>query len=881
MFKYYLTLLSIILFNTLIFGVTPEPKRIYMSHQLKAAPPSIDGKLDDPAWSDIPWENKFIQREPYEGQSPSQETAFKIVYDEKNLYVGIRAYDTEPDKIVRRLSRRDGLEGDWMTIQIDSYHDLRTAFVFAVNAEGVKYDKILTEDGSNENTSWDPVWYVKISVDDKGWIAEMKIPFSQLRFSNANDQVWGMQISRYLFRKLERSDWQFIPKDASGYVHMFGELSGIKNIKHKRQIELLPYAVGQIQSFPKQDGNPFATGNSEKKGAIGLDGKIGLNSDLTLDFTINPDFGQVEADPSTVNLTTYETFYQEKRPFFIEGKNILNFQLMGGDGDFSMDNLFYSRRIGRFPHYTPYVDEHEYINMPIYTSILGAFKLTGKTRSGLSIGILESLTSREQAEIDFMGNRRFEGVEPFTNYFLARLQKDYNQGQTVIGGMMTAVNRNLKDSDPDLQYLHQSAYTGGLDLFHSWKDKTYAITLVTAFSTVQGSKESILNTQLSPVHYYQRPDVTHVSVDPNRTSLSGHGGRLEFSRTGNGHFNYSAGVTWRSPGLELNDMGYLRISDRIMQWVWVGYRIWKPFSIFRSINVNFNQWLGWDFGGNQTDTGGNTSIQAEFKNYWSLHLGINPQFYVISTTGLRGGPALRLPPAISYWAEIGTDSRKPFVLEIGTSQFVTQNHAVKSSEVWAEMNYRPSSSLSLSFTPSYSRNQEMLQYVDTQNFIGTPRYILGTIHQKTVSLTVRLNYSITPDLSIEYYGQPFISAGKYADFKRITSPRDRTFENRFQLFTPEQISFNASDNTYSIDENLDHRPDYSFCNPNYNFLEFRSNLVMRWEYVPGSTVYLVWSQGRTGLGYSGDFSFNHDWSDLFRVKPYNVFLIKFTYLFNL
>jgi hypothetical protein len=880
MFKIALIIMLGVTLGLSVSGAAPNPKKVYNTAHVNPHAPVIDGKLDDAAWDKVQWETDFIQRQPYEGQPPSQQTSFKILYDDNNLYVAIRSHDTEPAKIVRRMTRRDGLDGDWVFLQLDSYHDLRTAFVFGVNAEGVKYDKILSEDGNNENLSWDPNWYVKTSVDEKGWIAEMKIPFSQVRFSNNETQVWGMEVVRFLFRKQERSLWQFIPQNCPGYVNLFGELHGIKNIKHKRQMEITPYSVGKLEGFPKEEGNPFATGRA-KSAALGLDGKIGINSDLTMDFTINPDFGQVEADPSEVNLTSFETYYQEKRPFFIEGKNILNFQVMGGDGDFSSDNLFYSRRIVRPPHYQPNTGDNEYMDIPAETSILGAFKLTGKTRNGLSIGILESLTAKEKAEIDFIGQRRFETVEPLTNYFLARVQKDYNQGKVIIGGMFAATNRGLKNAGLNLGFLHKSAYTGGMDFYYSWKNKVYSVSLNTVFSLVQGSKEAILNTQMSSVHYFQRPDATHARLNPNRTSLSGFGGTFAFEKGGSGHFNYSTGVTLRSPGLELNDLGYLRTADRIMQWVWAGYRVSKPFSIFRYLNLNFNQWMGWNFDGQRFSNGGNFGLNTQFKNYWSIYFGINPQGKRTSLEVLRGGPSMKIEGGFSYWAGIDTDSRKPCVLEIGTSHDLRNNHSMRYHEIYASLSYRPISNLSFSIIPSYSTNKNVLQYVNEIDYSADKRYILGSLDQKTASITMRVDYSITPDISIQFYGQPFISSGKYFDFKYITDPKADQFENRFQVFNSNQVYYDANQGTYSIDENLDNHTDYSFNDPNFNFLQFRSNLVIRWEYIPGSTVFLVWSQGRTGIGSSGDFSFSNDFRDLFNVKPHNVFLIKFTYLFNL
>ena len=570
--------LCIILFCLQFAYSEPPEKKTYLTSHINPHSPVVDGKLDDAVWDKVPWAGDFVQRSPYEGKEPSQATAFKILYDDGNIYVAIRADDKEPEKIERRMSRRDDLEGDWIEVHLDSYFDHMTAFCFVVNAAGVKGDYVISNDGDNEDDTWDPIWYVKADINDTGWTAEMRIPLSQLRFGKKADQIWGLQVSRRLFRKEETSQWQLIPQKASGWVHMFGELLGIKGIKAQRQVELTPYSVGSMQRFKREEGNPFATGSLSNLYG-GIDGKIGLPSDLTLDFTINPDFGQVEADPSVVNLTAFETYYTEKRPFFIEGRNILSFQIMGGDGSFSSDNLFYTRRIGRSPQFYPDTEEREYLDMPENTTIIGAFKITGKTKSGLSVGIIDSVTAKENAQLSYLGQRHAQIVEPFTNYFGFRLQKDYNKGNTIFGSMITATNRNIQNEE--LNFLHNAAYTGGFDFIHQWKDKTYYFSLKTVFSLVRGSKDAILRTQESSVRYFQRPDTDHVWVDPNRTSLSGHGGTVNFGKGGSAGFRFSTGVSWRSPGLELNDMVYLRRADAIMQWIWANYRISKPFSIFR------------------------------------------------------------------------------------------------------------------------------------------------------------------------------------------------------------------------------------------------------------------------------------------------------------
>ncbi len=852
-------------------------KKVYTAQPVNPHPPVIDGKLDDPVWKKLEWGTDFTQRQPQDGEPPSQQTAFKIAYDNDSLYVGIRAYDSEAEKIACLMSRRDTCDGDWLELAIDSYHDLRTAFSFAVNAAGVKADETITNDGGYRDLTWDPIWYVKTSTDSQGWTAEMKIPWSQLRFADQEELVWGLQVGRKIYSKNETSYWQPMPQKAPGWVNLYGELRGIKGIRPQRMVQILPYTMGRLQTFAEEQGNPFATGRlSSFMG--GVDGKIGITNDLTLDFTVNPDFGQVEADPSVMNLTAFETYFQEKRPFFIEGRNILDYQITSGGNPYAMDNLLYSRRIGRVPHYSPSLEDDEYSNMPDNTTILGALKLTGKTQSGLSIGIMESITAKESATIDYLGQRRSQTVEPLTNYFVLRAQKDIQQGNTIIGGMFTATNRSI--TDDHLDYLHKAAYTGGFDFYHTWKEKTYYFFLNTVFSRVQGSTEALLETQESSVHYFQRPDAPHVAVDPNRTSLFGHGGTFSFGKQGGKHWVYSTGASWRSPGLELNDMGYLYTADIIFQWTWAQYRIMDPFSIFNRVFINFNQYSTWNFEPINQSKGGNINLYTQFKNHWGFGSGLNRDGKELSPTLLRGGPAMRLPGAWYNWFEIHSNEQKRIRFNIGSSNGWGDEKHNRFTEFWGGVTYKPNSALSIGIHPSYYTNKSQLQYVDTLDLDEGEKYIFGHINQKTLSLTIRMNLSITPDLSIQVYGQPFVSTGDYTAFKQITSPRAKAYADRFEIFADSQISYDPEDRIYSIDENQDGLANYSFDDPDFHFLELRANLIIRWEYIPGSTLYLVWTQGRTNdLGH-GRFSFFNNLQDLFSIHPHNVFLVKFTYNFK-
>ena len=854
-------------------------KKTYQTYFTKTAP-EIDGLLNDSCWNKVEWSGDFIQTQPSENKPPSQQTKFKILYDDNNLYVFIRALDTEPEKISRLISRRDNFDGDMVEINIDSYYDQQTAFSFTAMASGAKGDEAVTQDGNNWDDSWNPIWYLKTSIDDKGWCAEMKIPFSQLRFGTKAEHIWGIQLMRHIFRLEERSTWQFIPKGSPGMVHLFGELHGINGIKPKRQIELLPYTVARTERFEKEENNPFLDG---KKSAIsaGLDGKAAITNDLTLDFSINPDFGQVEADPSEVNLSAFESYFSERRPFFVEGKNIYQFEPSSSIVIHNMgaDNLFYSRRIGRYPHNSPSLSDGEYADMPESTTILGAMKLSGKTKDGLSIGVLESVTANENAVIDNAGTRRKESVEPLTNYFVGRLQKDFDKGKTVLGGIMTAVNRDI--TNPALNYLPTAAYTGGIDFSHNWKERIWYVTANAEFSYVKGKEEAILNAQQSSARYFQRPDANYVSVDSSRTSLAGYGGTFKFGRSSKKKLQFETSFTVRSPGLEFNDIGYMRHSDVIHHGTWVAYYLRDPFSIFNNFYLNTNYWMYWDFSGKRLSAFTNVNFNSQFKNRWR----INGNFTLIgentSTSLLRGGPSFIMPGGKEMNLNISSDQSKKISFYTGVYQGFGDVNSYRNQEFWMGLNIKPTNALSISISPDYSINNSELQYVSTTQMANAPRYIFASLDQKTVSFTFRLNYTFTPELSLEYYGQPFVSAGKYTDLKRTTNPNADNFNGRYHIFSGNEISLNATENTYSIDENRDGNSDYSFDKPDFNFRQFRSNLVIRWEYLPGSTLFLVWSQGKTGSTSDGSFSYGRDIKDLFGVQPHDVFLIKLSYWFSL
>ncbi|MBL7885537.1 MAG: carbohydrate binding family 9 domain-containing protein [Flavobacterium sp.] len=849
-------------------------KRSYTTKSIASSEsPIIDGILNDKSWDVVEWAGDFIEHEPDQNTEPSEQTKFKIIYDKNFIYFAFRCYDKDPKKIVKRLSRRDGFEGDWIEVNIDSYNDKRTGFSFTSSVSGVKGDEFISNNGNNWDGSWNPIWYLKTNIDEEGWTAEVKVPLSQLKFGNNPEQVWGLQVQRRFFRAEERSTWQRIPQDAPGWVSEFGELKGLVNIEPQKQIEIQPFFASQLNTYPKEEGNPFRDGSNTKING-GLDAKIGITNDLTLDLTINPDFGQVDADPAAIALDGFQIFFEERRPFFVENKNIFDYRFADNP-----DNLFYSRRIGRSPQGRVNASNNEYVDRPTNTTILGAAKFSGKTKNGWSLGILESLTDKEYATIDTNGAQRQELVEPLTNYFVGRAQKDFNNRNSFIGGIFTATNRNLQGEE--LNFLRKSAYSAGLDFQHNWKKRKYFFSGNIVASRVEGSKESITATQFNLTHLFQRVDASHVDIDPNRTSLTGTGGRFEIGKSSVGHWRYRGILIWRSPELELNDVGFLRQADELRQYAFLSYQTLKPFGKFRKINTEFTQFSSYDFEGNFNRMQYEIGSYANFKNNWGINGSLVYKPIIYSNTILQGGPRFRFSEEFLKNIFINSDSRKKVSFRAGIVHSQGKEDSYSYLEYDFGVQYQPINSFTISLNPNYSINKNKTQYVTEAIFGADARYITADLAQKTLSATVRLDYTINPNLTIQYYGQPFISNGNYSSFNRVINPTADKYSDRIASYTSNQIGFNSIDDGYDIDENTDGVVDYSIGNPNFSQVSFNSNLVVRWEYIPGSEIFLVWSQGIFGQGNSKDDLLTGINDQIFGRKPENIFLIKATYRFVL
>lgn len=836
-----------------------QNKRVYYTESIgESATPRIDGLLEDDIWQLGEWQTGFTQQFPYGGRSATERTYVKLLYDRSNLYVAMICQDSEPDLIRDILGRRDARGGDNAGIALDSYYDKRTAFEFSMTAAGQKMDLKHLGDYTFD-MNWDAVWDGASSKNDTAWIAEMQLPFSQLRYASREEHVWGLHFYRVISRKSEAVNWQFIPREAPAMVYLFGELKGLKGIRSSRQVELLPYALGSYSLSPGDETTaPFGYSG-------GLDAKVGISSDYTLDLSINPDFGQVEADPSVLNLTSFETFFQEKRPFFLEGNDVFDFEM---DGDIP----YYSRRIGSAPSFSGYYPGWQISEIPDRTTILGAVKLTGKNRNGLSVGLVNGLTSREiaRATHDTDPEKEIE-VAPLSNYLAGRLKRDFKEGNTVVGGVFGMVNRISPDSTSS-QLLPSRALSGGLDFLHHWKNRNYYLEMKTIASQLHGTPEAILTKQLAHIHRFQRPDADYLELDSLQENLSGHGGLIRAGKKG-GKWNFHFQGQYRSPGLNLNDMGYIKQSDFIGQRLDASYEMNEPGKWIRNYTLKMYQEALWSFGGENTRNQLGFSFLLRNNKLWSFSLLGEFDFSSLDIRELRGGPALRNNRILKAGLSVGTNSSKDFYIDGGylrTQYGIEGSHAdyLHTSVVWYPLKRLKFSGMVFLNPQSYHQ-----QYVTAIPGITSTEYIVGHIDRVTTSMTFRGELFVTPELSIQYYGSPYYSVGDYDSFRRVNTASAKDMDERFAAL---DLTYDEVQNSYSFESNSE---TFQFTNPDFNFMQFRSNLVFRWEYKLGSTLYVVWSHDRSrwesGYNPVGDIV-----GDLFGLKGNHVFMVKLNFWFS-
>ena len=819
---------------------TGAPAPITIATASRAAQPVLlDGREDDDVWKDAMVVDGFRTFTPVQNGEPRFRTVAKIAYDEKNLYVLTRMYDAHPDSIVSLMSRRDvRTNSDWIKIMLDPYHDRRSGFEFCVNPAGVKRDFAIIDDGM-EDGSWDAVWDVATRIDSLGWVAEFKIPLNQLRYANATDHTFGIMIWRDVARYNERYSWPNYDRASSGLSSKFGEVTGINGIVSPRRAEFAPYSVGQTANVAAKTAGQYEL---QSQSRVGADLKYGVTSNLTLAATINPDFGQVEADPSQVNLSGFESYFSERRPFFLEGQ-----------GAFGSSNLLYSRRIGRGPQLGgTYYDVGNVTN----STILGAGKLTGRLASGVNIGILNAVTQREVGALSASGLA--QTIEPQTNYFASRASKDFKAGASSVGAMVTAVNRRMDEFTES--FLRKDAYAGMVDFRHQFLKRNYQISGSVAGSRVSGSAASITATQLSLGHNFQRPDDDR-AVDPTATSLEGYSASVYLNKRGGGRTLGNIGFEMYSPGFEINDLGFQSRVASKNQWAWFQYQWNTPTKLYRQGNINFNEWTGWSWDNLSSGVGGNINSHWELPNSMWVHAGINYNGAggQLCDDCLRGGPALFIDPSPNGWWGIDGDPRNRLVPALWGFWNKGSGGRGHGWGLDPSLNYRFGSALNGSVAYSYSRSVNPRQFQGIFGDVGsdTTHYTVARLQSHQNSVTLRASYTMTPTLSVEVFGRPFAADGDYSDWLEVVNPRAESWNDRY-------------------------RP-YAGGDPGaYDFKQYRSNTVLRWEYRPGSTIYLVWAQERTqSFGGVAARSAPKGMQELIKAHPSNVILLKGSYWFSM
>jgi hypothetical protein len=811
--------------------------------------PVIDGKDDDAVWKKAPAYSDFLEFQPTEGKAPRFKTEFKAAYDDRNLYVFVRAYDPHPDSIMAALTRRD-IRGsaDQLKIMVDSYHDRRSGFEFAVSPSGVKRDYAMYND-SQEDDTWDGIWDVGTRIDSLGWTAEFKVPFSQLRYANMKDHVFGLGVWRDIERYKERVSWPIYHTTTGGISSQFALLDGISDIQPFRRLEVVPFVVTKSSSVARPGSLPGSTNwghNQNASGGVGL--KYGITPNLTLDATVNPDFGQVEADPSVLNLSAFETFFQERRPFFVEGAGFYNFGINCNTVNCSGEGLFYSRRIGRAPQLAGlYADDNSGDNN---TRILGAAKVTGRVGSGLNVGAVEAVTGRVSGLQD-------RTLEPQTGYTVLRAQQDLRNGETSIGFIGTGVNRSL-DQWTD-QYLRRDAFAGGFNVRNRWGKSIYEATASVTGSDVTGSKNAILQTQQSSVHLYQRPDAG-LPLDSTRTSLAGNAEEFTFGKSGGNIIHYQTSYERQTAGYELNDLGFLRRANQQGFNNWMGMSWIKPNKVYNRLQGNFNAWGFWTADGLQLERAVNTNWHVNTTNNMFLNAGTT--VYQLGTSYCdncaRGGPAVRVSPGFNWNVSASGDDRRTIIPSI----FYSQNHGddgrSHSYDIEPDVQIHVMSQLQLEVFGSFNKNFDNSQWLGNFTDVSGTHYAFAHLNQQTSSLGIRADYTATPALSFQLYAAPFVSRGEYSDTRQLSStPRASDYSNRYAGYTPPEGAALA-----------------------FDVKQLRSNSVLRWEFRPGSTLFAVWTHGRDGFDSTVNRSWTTEYQDLFKLHPANTFLIKLAYWFG-
>ncbi len=855
----------------------------------------IDGRLDEGEWERAEVITGFTQREPDEGEPAMEPTEVRILYDDEHMYIGARMYDSDPSEIARQLTRRDetGRAAGYFEFSFDPNLDRTTGYTFRVTAAGQQRDEFEFDD-TRSDRAWDGVWESAVQVDDEGWTAEVRMPLSQLRYDPSPEpQAWGVNFARRRIADNERSEWAFVPIGTHGNVSRWGHLEGLHLPEASRYAEVLPYVMSGLEVAPSEPGDPFFDGSSLRT-SLGGDLRYGLGSTFVLDATVNPDFGQVQVDPRVINLSAFETFFPERRPFFTRDDRLFDFSLSGG-----RNNLVHSRRIGRSPQGGPPSDA-DFVSLPSETTILGAGKVTGRTPGGLNMGALVAVTGQEKGRAYYAEEDVFEDfeVEPRTVYGTVRLEQQLRDGQSRVGGIVTTVERDLP-SDGSLAMLPRRALTGGIDFEHSWSDREWALWGFAAGSHVQGSPEAITRLQRSSNHFFQRPDQDYLDFDPRATSMSGAEWRIQFERQSGRHWTGAVWIAQRTPGFEVNDMGFSTSTERLDAGARIQYREPTPGDIFRSYRLSAFTFHNWrhsvldDFlsagAWGDAHKAGQVSVEADFTflNWWGVGIDLGYEPEVLSDVLTRGGPLMVDPGSREVSVSFNTDRRDAVTLRSSVDyERGTRGGWEFSTDVGVEL--RPASGIVLGLSPSYSRELATHQYVtafDDESFEPAfgARYLFSDLKREELSLETRLNLVFTPDLSLEVFLQPLVSAGDFRNAKQLARARSFDFRHFEEGEAVEGEDGGVrcvggdlcrEEGRVHLDFDEDGVSDASFRDRTFTIRSMRGNAVLRWEYLPGSRIYLVWQQSRQSRLGRGDFDLGRDLGGLFRGEGEHVFMVK-------
>lgn len=842
----------------------------------------VDGVLDEPVWQAAPGIGGLTQSEPTEGGTATQRTAVWIAYDDEALYVAARLDDAHPDSIVANLVRRDLMvASDRFTVYLDTSHDRRSGYFFSVSAAGVLWDGTLSNDDDSDGT-WDGVWEGRAHRDAHGWSCELRIPFTQLRYPAGRDQLWGINVSRRIERRAELDQLVYRPKSGSGFVSRFPDLLGLSVERASRGVELLPYATNKAEFLVHSPGDPFNDG-SRQEPAIGGDARVAVGNNLTLNATVNPDFGQVEVDPAVVNLSDVESFFEEKRPFFTENASVFSYGHQGGNAypsfAWAEPTFFYSRRIGRAPEGGVPANA-DFADVPIATRILGAGKLTGKLSPHLDFGSLLAVTAREDAKYAIGSTHAEAEVEPLAVYGVARTLSQFHEASSGLGAMATVVERRLDGSNLG-GALDREGLFGGLDGWHFFdRNRAWVLTGWVSGSRVAGSTERMIEVQSSPQRYMQRPDARRVSVDSSATSLTGIGSRLWLNKQqGNVVFNASLG--YMSPTFEINDAGYQQFADEISMHVRSGYHFsttnaWRKdalltSTLFRTYNADHDMLnAGLYSVGSVTfanDVSGNVT-------WWDCPLTYNPR-------RARGGPVMKELPGNYYAVNLSTPDRGRTVWTLHGDRIYTPDAG--GTDYWnvsLAAQWKPVSNLSVQIGPSLGRVVEDAQYVttvvdptQTTPGMGERRYVFARMYQTTVAADLRFDITLSPKLSLQTFLQPLVSAASYGGYKELLAPRTFSF---IRYGVDGSSTWDPATGVADPDGAGPAAP-IAIGDPSFDLRSLRGSAVLRWEYLPGSSLFFVWTQDRSGQGTQGAFRLSDSMQELFAQHASDVLLVKVTY----